>query len=85
MTKTSPFPYPVRVEVEWEDAHSVNPWMHKDEMSHHLQPVLCRSVGYLVASDKQGVKLVQTANAEDGVFSGLCIPRGMVKKVTKLR
>lgn len=85
MTKPSPFPYPVRVEVEWEDAHSVGPWMDKADMARHLEPVLCHSIGYLVASDKHGLKLVQTTNVDHAVFNGLCIPRGMVKKVTKLR
>lgn len=57
-------PYPAKhypaVEIVWIDSRSPTPfWQHTRDMS-EPKPVLCTSVGYLVAENKFAITLVQS-------------------------
>lgn len=75
-----------RVEVEWEDASSVSPWMSlEDANEFHLSPPVMSSCGYFLKHDKMALTMVTTV-APDGTMAGVWrIPNGMVKSVTVIK
>jgi len=78
---------PPIVEVEWEDAANNPRWLTPDEVLHavHLHPFIAHSVGYVIHDDKTAMTLAEGINSEG--WYGACwrIPRGMIRKVRKLR
>ena len=52
--------------VEWLDSHSGKGWQALDEMADAARPVLCRSVGWLVAKANGTTVLVPHISGEDG-------------------
>lgn len=76
---------PPIVLVEWEDACNLDnsvTWVEKTE--HVYKPVIIQTVGFLLSSTKLGV-IVSGAWQEDATGPRDQIPRGMIRKVTKLR
>jgi len=75
------------VRVEWLDATSYyddvpTAWVKKVVKAGGVSVV---SVGLLAESNRRCVMLLQTKFADDGCCrQALCIPRGMIKKITYL-
>lgn len=73
-----------KVEVQWEDICSHDGWIPPEYAARSCTTILCHSVGYLFAEDKQVIKLASTYNSEH-LGHVLVIPKAVVKKITKLR
>ena len=73
--------------VEWRDAASRDGWHPKHEATEdHAAGLRCRSVGFLVKSDRGALSLAHTDGLDNESAAGMItIPRGMVAKVTVLR
>ena len=73
------------VEVEWADAATQHGW--GDPAEHAARPVpMCRTLGYLIRSDRSGVYVSGTICTNDnGVADTTRIPRGMVLRVRRVR
>jgi hypothetical protein len=73
------------VRVDWEDAWSSTGDYNQDDIDLH-EPLICHSAGFLVRDDKSGVTLaVEIFDESDDPFRKVQhIPRGMVRKVTRL-
>lgn len=71
------------VEVEWDDSCSyANQWMQPND---NLEASLCKSVGYLVAKNKNRIVLAQSQHDDsDEVHNQFVIPRGCVKSIRNL-
>ena len=72
------------VEVEWQDATSADEWMPLADAK-RWDPAHVRSVGYVVHMSKREVRLAMQQNTVGHVAITLVIPRGMVRRVTRLR
>lgn len=73
------------VEVEWYDAHSLGAWRARQAYLDEAKTAECRSVGYLLKSNRDGVTLLQSLHpAEDKMTDSITIPRGTVKSVRRL-
>lgn len=71
---------PDLVLVQWIDAFCHGGWLFGQEMEDYLP---CWSVGFKLADNKKGITLAQTWFDGD-VCNIICIPKGMIQKVTKL-
>ena len=71
-----------RVEVEWEDAASHSGWLDVPKPG-EVTPLMVRSTGYLVQSDKRGITLAQSITSHDKLGDILRIPRVWVRKVRR--
>ncbi len=71
------------VQIEWHDAHSVATWRGPDELP-HVEP--CISRGWLLVENSKEVVLASTVqpNGPD-VGEIIAIPRGMVKRIRRLK
>lgn len=75
---------PALVEVLWLDAEDINAdWITNDDIAKSC-PAPTLTVGYLVHQDDHAVKLVSLVNHTHAAH-GLTIPRGMVKRITRLK
>lgn len=77
--------YPI-CEIEWLDAQSGfgTPWTLEELES--VEPAHTFSVGYLLKEDKEKIILGFMMFGDEGMFKHWqLIPRGMIKKITKLR
>lgn len=80
---------PPLVLVEWEDASNVAEWHDREEAAAFDQFEFdwhCTNVGYLIRDDDECVVVAARASGcfqQVGLFER--IPRGMVKRVVKLR
>ena len=73
------------VEVYWLDACGYAQWA-KTAIHSDSSPAGCSSVGYLLKSDKECVVLaLNRDHKNDNVDSSMCIPRGMVKSMRRLK
>ena len=77
------------VEVEWIDAHSSLDAMTLGELEKN-KPLLTKSCGYLIKEDKEKIVLGfmlfgVNINDEPLLKHFQVIPKGMVKKIIKLR
>ncbi len=86
MEKTKKYP---KVEVEWVDAHSSLDATTISELIKQ-KPFLTQSVGYLMLEDKEKIILSFmnfgfNINEECLIKHYQVIPKGMVKKITKLK
>lgn len=71
--------------VDWIDAFSVDPWTPAEEIS-EADPCLIVSVGIVVSIDKLNLVLALNIDpAADTVSCVMNIPRGMVKKIRRLK
>ena len=76
------------VVVDWEDAtHQTGYWRPleaKCDKGH--MPIMCRTVGFLTKNDRKRVVLAQEYFLEDDDLRYIAvIPRGMVRKITRLK
>lgn len=72
------------VEVEWDDAISACEWC---DLAHVPKVVPCVSRGWLIIDTKAQVSVASTMQMVDGGQVGeiISIPRGMVKRIRKLK
>ena len=79
---------PPLVLVVWEDACELDTeaWVHDTDHAYQPEMAIIHSVGFLLSDVKAGV-VISSAWCEDGKMVGRReqIPRGMVRKITKLR
>lgn len=77
------------VEVTWEDAYTRTGWEHEKFYKEHGHgdPVVVRSVGYLLARDENRTTIVQSGNVDGrhNVDGSITIPTGCIKKIRVLR
>lgn len=71
------------VEVEWEDSNSHGNWGSKDEYA-KLTTAQCRSVGYLLRSDRKEIHLVQSVDTKGKMADSISIPRGCVRRIKRI-
>lgn len=76
--------YPI-VEVEWFDAQSGFGLAQPIEELKETELVTTYSTGYLLHEDKEKIILGFMLFGEDMVKHDQMIPRGMIKKITKLK
>ena len=73
------------VEVEWIDAQTWNGEAEKVEVIKELKPYLSKTCGYLLFEDKERI-IISFLNFGEGRSKHFqMIPKGMVKKITKLK
>lgn len=76
---------PHLVLVEWEDACCLDPnerWV--DHTTSRYTPLIVQSIGYLLYNGKEGV-IITAAWSPDCIGPRDQIPRGMVRKVRRLK
>lgn len=80
------------VEVEWEDAHldPTGQFLLPEEIEEDVIPTICFNVGYMVVSNGDEVVLAGSRHREhleNAVLyrDTMRIPRGMVRKVRRLK
>lgn len=75
---------PALVEVLWLDAEDISAdWISADDIAKSA-PAPTLSVGYMIHCDDKAVKLVALVNTTHAAH-GITIPRGMVKRITRLK
>jgi hypothetical protein len=72
------------VEIEWIDSCSYRGWQ-KGDFHLDIDPLPCKTIGYLVRDDKVCMTVVQTVSADDARAESMTIPRACVKKVRCLK
>ena len=79
------------VEVHWVDSAFCRGWQTLENKRHDQGIVTCRSIGYLLSSDKKEVRLVGSqgfdhmTKGEPDVADGLSIPRVAVKRIRRIK
>jgi len=74
------------VEVDWIDSAFNQGWGDAKEARKSMHAVRCRSVGYLLDSDADCVKIVQSRDVDCDLLSGgISIPRVAVKRIRTLK
>lgn len=77
---------PSLVIVEWGDAWNASRWTSLEQAEVDHKPYVVKTVGWLLKSDKKGVSLVDSYVEEDMTPGGQhFIPRGMIRKITKVK
>lgn len=71
--------------VEWGDAHAMSRWMHSSEVGNGHGPLVVVWVGFILVNDKTGVTLCFGFDENDNPAGQMFVPRGMVRKITKVR
>ena len=76
-----------KVEVLWHDAHSDGGgWMEPDAWLETIDsPYAVCSVGYLLRDNKHEIVIAQSKTAKGRISDTITIPRGMVRRVTRLK
>lgn len=73
------------VAVDWYDAYSIDPWNKFEAIMDDLRtPVLCHTVGYVVADFETSLSVCHTFNEEGQVCGVMQIPRCSIKEVKQL-
>lgn len=81
-SRKNPRTFPL-VEVQWLDAEDIGgDWLTNDDIDKSC-PAPTLTVGYLVRDDARAVKVVALINHTHAAH-GITIPRGMVKRITRL-
>ena len=76
--------YPI-VEVEWVDSVSEGGWRKPAAYLEHIAPDRCRTVGYLLKSNRTLVTVFQSLSDNTGnVTDSITIPRAAVKSMKRL-
>ena len=75
------------VEVLWHDAHSDGgSWMEPHAWLETIDsPYVVRSVGYLLRDSKREIVIAQSKTDKGRISDTITIPRGMVRRVTRLK
>ena len=87
MSPKSKWPLKTLIEVEWVDiASHNNGWMTIEETLKTIHPALCRTVGYLIGSDKLNIRLAMLQTIEDNsIGMTMVIPKGCILKIRKIK
>lgn len=83
MEKNKENQFPI-VEVHWADAQSSMDAIHIDDLKKEKM-ALTKSCGYLVQEDKEKVILCFMDFYEGQIKHWQMIPKGMIKKITKIK
>ncbi len=73
------------VEVKWFDAQSSTEVWDIEELENKLEPMISKSVGYLLIEKKDYIILGFTKFGNGLLKHHQCIPRGMIKKIKVIR
>lgn len=77
------------IEIEWFDAQTHSGYAEDIGKLEEWNPCLTKSIGYLLHEDKEkvilGFMIFQDEQEINSVKHCQMIPRGMIKKITKLR
>lgn len=65
--------------IEWEDSSSLAGAWNSIEDVRRSQPIICKSVGWVIAEDKRCVRLGAHIN-DDEVGGDICIPKSSIVK-----
>lgn len=78
------FPVQKIVEVDWKDACGQAGW---DDIEEHrsLEPMPCKSVGYLLKKNKTEIVLAFCQAGHGGINSSMCIPMVWVSKIKVIK
>lgn len=72
------------VEVDWIDSATLKGW-RRNEQFRELQPLNCRSAGYLAHYDSRRLVLLQSQSEEGEHAEAVVIPRVNVKEVRYMK
>lgn len=75
---------PQLVLVEWEDASVLDSAAWADNENHNYKPKHFFSIGFLLYDGKEGI-ILTSAWSQETVAARDQIPRGMIRKVKKLK
>lgn len=72
--------------IDWYDAFSIDAWQKVDNVILEVtEPMLCHTVGYIVADFETSITVCHTYNEDDQVCGSLQIPKcsikGEIKKI----
>lgn len=85
MKKSQPtWPLRTIVEVDWTDSSSVGRWKSREEYLAY-DPLMCRSVGYLLVKDKRKVTLLQSLAEHGDMADATVIPRACITRMRRLK
>lgn len=76
--------------VEWIDSHAGRGWQPLDEIAANVEPVYCRSVGWLVSKSENATVLVAHVSGERNEDlrqygqGDIAIPNQAIVKVTRV-
>jgi len=71
------------VVVEWEDIVSDSSWMDDKEIE-KLEPVVCRSVGWLLKKTKKLVFLGASVTNDGSVGDRTTIPKNVIRSIKEI-
>ena len=74
------------VEVEWGDAHSLDPWTPLESLDiDALVALPCNTYGIVLGTSEEGIMVAGSVNAAACTGANWFIPRGMIKSITVLK
>jgi len=76
---------PQLVIVDWDDAHANNAWEPEESALDRHRGGGVRLVGFLLKQDKAGISVAQGFSENRDVTGHFFVPRGMIKKITKVK
>lgn len=76
---------PVLAIVEWGDAHAMSRWVNRSEVHQLHGPLVVRWVGFIQINDDTGITLCFGFDENDNPAGQMFVPRGMIKKITKVK
>lgn len=76
--------YPL-AKVLWGDAWNQAGWKTEKWVEENHEPAMVENVGYIVKQDRSGVSLAQGVSDDVSFLGIMFIPRGMIKKITKIK
>lgn len=72
------------VVVDWIDSCSSGRW-NDISVYQQIDPLVCKSTGWVVRSDKKVMTLVQSIGKNGTMADSITIPRVCIKRVRRLR
>lgn len=74
------------VEVNWGDAHSLDPWTPLTDLDDDALVALpCVTYGIVIGTSEEGIMVAGSVNAAAVTGANWFIPRGMIKSITVLK
>ena len=70
--------------IEWEDIGVSPTWEHEHIIKPAHEVVLCRSVGWKIASDRRYITIAASRSSLGNCSDRISIPRGCIKKIEKI-
>jgi hypothetical protein len=71
--------------VEWIDAYSSSEWMSEEDAMKRPKEIDCLTMGFFLAEDDEIVRLSSSIGKEGCMRDLMIIPKGMIKKIKRLR